>query len=307
MEITIFGSVASGPMVPVPTCRRFVAVMDILGMSEWVLQKPLAEVAGLIKSSLVAGLGQAPQALVRNVPTGPLVKSAFFSDTVLLYTRDNSWESLYCVLTVTKSILHGALFEGLPIRGAISVGEMAVDRPSSLYAGDPIRDAFVSSEKDETKPYRSVGVHLTDSCLADLRARLGSLPQALQGELSPDVVAGAADYCQTLLRFRGMTFVNFWGAHFAGSDHGMPMPVSNEDGEVQWQCGGGRVDRLRANFWKRGIGKGDARNEKKVDEMVEKFRHSASLNQAHRRTYDTMAAVDALTPHLDRPFADGED
>ncbi|MCX6145677.1 MAG: hypothetical protein NTW25_00280 [Candidatus Kapabacteria bacterium] len=115
----------------------YVAVCDILGFKDLIYNNN-SDVTNKILAQFIATLelsasgGKAIQYDFDDssniVADSTEIKINFnlFSDTVVLWTLDDTTKSFFELLNVTKNLFHLSLINGLPIRGAISQGDLFV-------------------------------------------------------------------------------------------------------------------------------------------------------------------------------------
>jgi hypothetical protein len=134
----------------------FVAMLDILGFSEQILK------------------GQQPERLDNYVKTVLSVCSEFqdvkvilFSDTVTLYTLDQTDAAFGAIVVACSRLLHDLLLEqDIALRGAITAGRFSRSEGqdgqdgNAVIAGLPVIDAYNFESKQQW-----VGVMLTPSAL----------------------------------------------------------------------------------------------------------------------------------------------
>lgn len=129
---------------------RFVAHIDVLGMSSIVERD--ANLAWSVLSDLVAVLDKttkytlAFEDLGEVVETLRVIKSVTFSDTIILFTRDDSDLSLRCLIILVVEIFHKALFKCVPVRAGISHGTFFFNIERSMYSGPALIDAYRTGE-----------------------------------------------------------------------------------------------------------------------------------------------------------------
>jgi hypothetical protein len=71
-----------------------------------------------------------------------VIRPVIFSDSVLLFSNDDSLASSVNIIYGVQSVISHALLEGIPIKGAIAYGEQTAHFSSSLYFGKPLIDAW---------------------------------------------------------------------------------------------------------------------------------------------------------------------
>jgi len=130
--------------------KYFIAVCDILGFSALVQSTPLDRLVdghlGWFRRSLHHSLHKTsfpdtpPPASA--LESHALLGVAWFSDTVLLYTRDDSDEAVReLIATVGWLIFEGQLGGTTRIRAGLAYGDAHIDPAGSIYVGKPIVEA----------------------------------------------------------------------------------------------------------------------------------------------------------------------
>jgi hypothetical protein len=128
----------------------YVALFDVLGFSERVARDDLG---GLDYIDTVVNLAGAYSRL----------GTILFSDTVVVYSLDESNESFHDIITVSSSLLHKLLGMNVPIRGAISYGSSRRSEHEgygTVIAGRPIIEAHHYESRSQW-----VGIMLAPSLL----------------------------------------------------------------------------------------------------------------------------------------------
>lgn len=131
--------------------KRLVAVCDILGFSNLVntveLESVVSQAIGWFKMALHHSLhkGTFPQhpPSFKELNTHAHVGVAWFSDTVLLYTKDDTDKSIQELLAAVAWLLFETMMQGITrIRAGLAYGEVFIDPDNSLYVGRPIVEAY---------------------------------------------------------------------------------------------------------------------------------------------------------------------
>jgi len=202
--------------------ERYVAVLDVLGMKAW-LQAATPEAIAEKLDAALAACDQASSGSVNGQRQyGPLLGTTYFSDTVLIWSPDDSWTSFATMCSAIKLIVAVALLEGVPLRGAISSGNTVCSSRTLRFVGPAIADAFQWADKK--RPYRSVGVDITPTTLEFIRAKLRSdpLPSCWNSWHlgTPEaVLTRTAECSDTLVWYGESLFLNHWShGIFAGRD-----------------------------------------------------------------------------------------
>jgi hypothetical protein len=138
--------------------QSMVAVCDILGFSKLVENRTLDEVVG-------GALGWLRKALHHSVhkrefPTeipsreeffGDVhVGVAWFSDTILLYSREDSDEAVRNLILTVGWLLFETILGGFTrIRSGISYGEVYIDDKDAVFVGKPIVEAYRLEQRQQ--------------------------------------------------------------------------------------------------------------------------------------------------------------
>jgi hypothetical protein len=145
------------------SANRYVALFDILGFKNLVENNDLAAVVKffesfikLIRSGKVLLEGH----LTMDGKHHPLGYK-LFSDTILLYSQDTSFDSLHNLVLYCLVLIREGLLQGIPVRGAITKGEVFIDK--DIFIGKPIVQAHVMEQRQEW-----LGCWIDDVCLENL-------------------------------------------------------------------------------------------------------------------------------------------
>jgi hypothetical protein len=130
--------------------KNTVAICDILGFSKLIKKNSLDSIV----ENHLAWLGQAiwwsihkktpPQILpsLKEIQNQTKLGFARFSDTLMLYTIDDTDDSLRELLSSTGWLLFSTMFDSYTrLRCGLAYGKMHLDSKNSLYLGQPIIDA----------------------------------------------------------------------------------------------------------------------------------------------------------------------
>ncbi|MDP8256121.1 MAG: hypothetical protein P9M14_10245 [Candidatus Alcyoniella australis] len=241
MPIIMQGNVFGTPKpLSLSAKNRFIAFIDILGMKAWVNQDDPVQICQQIHYCLSEILKQAPNGEINGEKIGPLFGWFLFSDCLFLYTPDGSWASLHVLVSTSRMIVQRALSIGIPMRGAVALGKMVVDKNNSLIVGQPLVEAY---EAESQKGYRGMGVQITSKTVTTITGMLESaeVPKAFSHEyttalfrerdtiLSPDFIW-----------FEDTLLINHWSAEYTAG-------VSLEPHISE------RIDKFTNDFNKRGL------------------------------------------------------
>lgn len=137
--------------------HRLVAVCDILGFSDLIQTQPLNRVVddilGWFRKALRHSVHQdhfpSTTPLYTEIDAHADLGVALFSDTVLLYARNDSDEAARQLINAVGWLIFETLMQGTTkIRAGISYGEAWLDRSESMYVGKAIVDAY-QLERDQ--------------------------------------------------------------------------------------------------------------------------------------------------------------
>jgi hypothetical protein len=142
---------------------RYVGLFDILGFSSRVENNDLGKVVEFFRD--FQALIESKKTLLDGISLGGRARRPLgyklFSDTMLVYTTDSSFDSLHTLLLFSMVLLREGLLTGIGLRGAIAKGEVAVG--DNLFVGVPIVLAYRLEQQQEW-----LGCWVDDTCLEGL-------------------------------------------------------------------------------------------------------------------------------------------
>jgi hypothetical protein len=130
--------------------NRMVAVCDILGFSELVGRWPVDDVVDRAIGWLWKALhfsvhqGEFPTAVPARdaFANHARIGVAWFSDTILLYTKDDEQESIRQLVMSVGWLIFATMIEGTTrMRAGVAYGETFIDPESGIYVGKAIVEA----------------------------------------------------------------------------------------------------------------------------------------------------------------------
>lgn len=197
--------------------RRYVALLDVLGMKEWLKKESPQKIADLFDEAM-GWCELSSSGSVDGHSYGPIISSVHFSDSLLLWSPDDSWASFFTISGAVGMIVRTALEKGVPLRGSISVGEVVCNQTTQRFVGHPIADAHNWSEICRSRPYRSVGVDYTPTTIKILQEKSCSDPIPVYWNIDiplpshSDVIKDEKHELMSslLIWYRKMLFVNHW-------------------------------------------------------------------------------------------------
>lgn len=129
------------------TTNRYVAYIDIMGFKDMVLRTDHADI---YKNMLKIDKQIRKMANVSwDGETSKLIKTTNYSDSIIIYSKDNSSESLHSFICTVAAATNDLLVEGFPHKGAVAFGMMTFDTSNSIFFGQPLIDAFLLQEELE--------------------------------------------------------------------------------------------------------------------------------------------------------------
>lgn len=153
--------------------NRYFALLDILGFSKMVKHRPLGDLVADVQR--VLRLSDARDAQISWVPRAGQgarredslsIGRYHFSDTLFLWSDPVSESDPELELRISQhfysflcDLVSFALFQGIPLRGAISFGATFVDANTGIVVGQPVIDAYRLEQAQEW-----IGVALHPTC-----------------------------------------------------------------------------------------------------------------------------------------------
>ena len=123
------------------TTNRFVAFLDIAGTKNRIESLKAEDIYNQLKNIVTV-----PPGLI-NSYNDELIHYSVFSDSLVFISKDDTKESLICLLDIVTYSFANAIKEGLPLKGAIAFGEMTADIKCNIFFGQPLVDAFLLQEE----------------------------------------------------------------------------------------------------------------------------------------------------------------
>lgn len=139
------------------TTNRFVVFLDVMGFKDFIMRNKPQVVYERMKE-LSSIRKDIPRKVENNNPEQYReIYSTTFSDSIVLFSKDDSVESLDNLLYISRAIMASALISSkIPIKGSIAYGEVSVDRDRQIFCGQPIIDSY---ELQEDLHYYGVVFH----------------------------------------------------------------------------------------------------------------------------------------------------
>lgn len=126
------------------TNNRFVGFLDIMGFKDLVMRNTHNNVYNIMQK--ISEFTRVNLEIKWN-NNPDLVRSSLFSDSLVLYSKDNTHASLYSIICTIANLSHLLLSEEIPFKGALAFGEMSMDFDKSIFFGQPLIDAYLLQEE----------------------------------------------------------------------------------------------------------------------------------------------------------------
>ena len=156
--------------------KRFVVFLDIMGFKDRVARSSAEtlyseltdfnrDITNIINSTKKVQLDDLNQqsgvsdiALDTKEEGAHDILLAQFSDSIVLFSSDNTRESLVAISNVAKRIMQSAMDreKPIPLKGALAEGNITCDMPKQLFFGQALIDAYLLEENVQ---YYGVAVH----------------------------------------------------------------------------------------------------------------------------------------------------
>jgi len=127
------------------TANRYVGFIDIMGFKDLVARSTHDEIYILmLKIEDAKNLNETVK--WGNIQER-LVKSTMYSDSIILYSKDDSEDSVRAICHTLSALTNDLIVEGIPHKGALAFGEMTLDQERSIFFGQPLIDGFLLQEE----------------------------------------------------------------------------------------------------------------------------------------------------------------
>jgi hypothetical protein len=127
------------------TAKRYVVYIDIMGFKDMVAKMPHNDVYELMKR--IDGIKKHVESVEWVENKAGLVKTTTYSDSIILYSKDDSYDSFDFIVSTTAGLIDYLFNEGIPFKGAVAFGLMTLDTDKSIFFGQPLIDAYLLQEE----------------------------------------------------------------------------------------------------------------------------------------------------------------
>ncbi len=142
---------------PANHARRWVSYLDLLGFTDLIRTK------GWIY--IFSYYTQAIDDCIRVDGFKPRVEKTWFSDTFLLYSPDDTAPSFGAIEATTRWFVYSLVSHGIPVRGAMSCGDLYADKQNNVFFGKALTEAYHYGENQDW-----IGFVLSPSCVEQMAA-----------------------------------------------------------------------------------------------------------------------------------------
>jgi hypothetical protein len=127
------------------TTDRYVVYIDIMGFKDMVARTPHIEIYELMKR--IDEIKKHVESVKWIKDREGLVKTTTYSDSIILYSKDDNYESFDFLVSTTAGLMHYLFIEGIPFKGAVAFGTMTLDSEKSIFFGQPLIDAYLLQDE----------------------------------------------------------------------------------------------------------------------------------------------------------------
>lgn len=120
--------------------RRWIAYLDLLGVKNLIRNGQLENVVTIYESALA----DLEKIVSPKVVHG--IHSIWFSDTFIIYANDDTSKSFAWLEQATRFFFDKLILSAVPVRGAISIGELYINRKIGVIVGEALVSAYEYGE-----------------------------------------------------------------------------------------------------------------------------------------------------------------
>lgn len=127
------------------TTHRYVAYIDIMGFKDMITRLSHNEVYEMMKK--IDDIKNHMESVDWVESNSKLVKTTTYSDSIIVYSKDSSYESFDFLVSTISGLTNNLFVEGIPFKGAFAFGMMTLDTEKSIFFGQPLIDAYLLQEE----------------------------------------------------------------------------------------------------------------------------------------------------------------
>jgi len=128
------------------TDKRYVCFLDIMGFKDMVMKNQHE----FIYKKLEVLSNYTKSLETQNLPSGyepDSLKTVSFSDSIVIFTKNDNIKCLEILTYAVCWLFSRAVVDEIPLKGAISHGEMSVNISRQIFFGQPLIDAYLLEEE----------------------------------------------------------------------------------------------------------------------------------------------------------------
>ncbi|MEP2937499.1 MAG: hypothetical protein ABJM06_09195 [Gilvibacter sp.] len=131
-----------------PTDKRFVAFIDILGFKDLVMRNSHSHIYELLSeiSKLRNRIDNWTDKGAERFINSELY-TVSFSDSIVIFSKSDSVDDFDLFTHGVKWLFAQAIEKSIPMKGALAYGEISLNKSSQIYFGQPIIDAYLLEEE----------------------------------------------------------------------------------------------------------------------------------------------------------------
>lgn len=130
------------------TTNRYVAYIDIMGFKDMVSREHHGKIY-----NMMLNIDKSVQRITNidwvGGETSKLIKTTNYSDSIIIYSKDSSLNSLDSFIYTVSAFTNVLLANVIPHKGAVAFGMMTFDSVNSIFFGQPLIDAYLLQEELE--------------------------------------------------------------------------------------------------------------------------------------------------------------
>lgn len=157
------------------SAERFVVFLDIMGFKDYISRNSHKDVYNRMlkfinRKNLIE---RRVNSFLKEMIEDDFIYSTTFSDSIILFSKDNSSSSLATILFAASDIMYSAFKDSIPMKGAISYGLMSVNIDKQIYLGQPLIDAYLL--QDQLFYYGVIAHHSLDNFISSNGKKMESV------------------------------------------------------------------------------------------------------------------------------------
>ena len=149
MPMLFWTAVDSGHRMQTASDLRYVAHLDMLGMSDLAMRNP--DLAWEVLSQLTKAKQDRLGLGLQKIDTGEFIQdritSFTFSDTIIVFSRSDEPADTQAIVLLVTELFSSALHYCIPLRGGIAHGRFMFNLEHNLFAGPALVQAYRLSEE----------------------------------------------------------------------------------------------------------------------------------------------------------------